>query len=707
VLRRGSAAFKDVPASAAPAYAVPPETPQPPAGAQEGARQVEQAYQDGGALAASQELDRQAQALGDDQAAIDSLITASQPTIDRISQDLAQRIEDGTDDTDEQPVTGDTIAALSGVADHAGAAGAQAIARSLAAALPDKEGLNQLDDAFDHLADRGEGTRLTLALVNELDAAGKTETAGELVTEAFDGINELRDDYKDARSDREEADQELATQLTDLEGALTDEQRAAYIEEYHQVHAEVYQREAEAALALSGAVGPNVDALNQVVQAHGDRADDVVDLMKDLAGSPQPAAAVEWAAKAFQDGSPTAEIFGDFQEEVERDVVQAGLPGTLLQYQAEADGDAGPALDRFQGLFNQFKSAYRLFTGRDQFQQAIQRGQEFIDAFRAQQAGDPTRLRALLSSEQNVRSLTPFTAGFAAAGVVFGIANAANAEDAEALVQGIGTAGRGGLELLAGGIGSLNSSGRLAALVGQEGAESAVRAARFATNRLIPGLAVGLNALTTVQSFRDALDDPSAENIVKLVGSATSLVGSVISLFPPAAPIGKAIELIGVGISLVGSWVFGDDTDARRDHEQEAILKEVLADEPYFQSHPDQLDEVSEQISRSDTDLGQLSEDAGLTQSQLFELVGSVDGRENDALEEVAEVATAVGLSGQQLVDALQGLDEEWGGVEDAWLSNLQLFEHAESLPEDSAERLEYLKVIAGQLGIEGPASLD
>jgi hypothetical protein len=681
----------------------------------EGAAAVEAAYNTGGAQAAAEELDRQTEDLGDDQAAVDALLAEAQPTLEKIAEDTVQDSGSGAEGR-----TTATIEALSRVADRASDAGVENITGPLAEALPNvwpgpgnytnpdlpANAYNVLG-ALENLASQGQGTRLSLSLGAELEELGKP-SAQEATDVGFYGISQAENQYTDAKAAREEADAELAAQLAELEGVLSPEEQQAYIDEYHHRHEDVYRAEVEAAQSLNDVVAPNVGLIDQAVLNEPSRAEEVVGVMSTLAGSPLPAAATEWGVNAFQEGSETAEAYKDYRDQVRTDVVEAGLPGTLTQYQSEAGGDPNAALEQWNDLFDGVKNARDLFTNAQQYQQAIDAGEQFLNASRAWLAGDTSALTNLVNSPRALENLTPFGAAFGAAGVAFGLVNAANAESAQELAEAVGNAGKSGLELFAGAVGSLNNSGRLALLAGQAASDAATQAAKFATERLIPGIGLGLNAIATVDAFRQAIDDPSLSNVVAVVGNATAFIGSAISLFPPLAPVGKLIEAIGTAVAWLAETVFGDD-DEERNNEQQHILEALWRDHPYFQDNPDQLGIVAGRIADNGPYYDDVQRQADLSDEQLFELIYRAGPDPSGALPELVEVATSVGLEGGDLIDALDQLVEEQGGLDVARAAiaeHLYLLESA-SPPLTEEQRLERLKSIADVLGLEGPDSLE
>lgn len=670
--------------------------------AQAGAAAVQQAYDQGGAEAAAAELDRQVTAAGSDQAAVDALITASGPTIDLIARDMAS----GTMDPDQVETA---YGSLANVADKASDAGLQALAGRLAAAAPTEPGtgLSFFAAGFRRVGDTGDGARLALAVAGQLQASGNTVAASEIESAAMGALHQLQTNYTDLRAQREQLDAQLQAELAELEGLLTPDQKTAYIAEFQRRHQDVYDAEAATARELEGAIRPNISTLNAFAAADGARATEVTAAMAALASSPMPAVAVEWASQVFQDGSPLAQAYRFNRADIERNVVQRGLPGTMAQYQAQAGGDPAAALQRMEELYGHFQLSQQLFESPQTFQEAMATGRQFLDAMHAARDGDPSQLRALLTAPGQLEGLSPFGAGVAAAGLAYGMLTIANADELGEFVTGVANAGQAGLELVAGTIGSLSESGRLARIIGQEGAESAARFATFASQRLIPAIGLGLNALSTVESFQALMREGGAGNLVSLIGNATSTLGSAISLFPPAMPIGKLFELAGTVVSFLGGLLTGHERAEAFNQEQQEILARVFSNPEvspsWLVNDPEAQARVASRVARSAVDLPELARTAGLTPDQLFQIANRVESLDNQNLGMVLEVMHAAGLQGEAFVDQLLSLEGEgYGGIY-AITGNMDLFNGLIHYPPGSPERIEYARHIARVIGIQGP----
>lgn len=116
------------------------------------------------------------------QAYANHLLRASQPTIDRITDTLAENAnkKGSTGDTDKVEVK-HAIRALSDVAEKAGPIGAQLIAQPLADKITDGDELMHVDDGFYEHVDNGGSPALMGALAGALDAQGKGDAREELM----------------------------------------------------------------------------------------------------------------------------------------------------------------------------------------------------------------------------------------------------------------------------------------------------------------------------------------------------------------------------------------------------------------------------------------------------------------------------------------------------------------------------------------------
>jgi hypothetical protein len=93
-------------------------------------------------------------------------------------------------------------------------------------------------------------------------------------------------------------------------------------------------------------------------------------------------------------------------------------------------------------------------------------------------------------------------------------------------------------------------------------------------SRIMGPIALAANAYGVSEDISELRDDGNPAVAVKLVGDIASTVGSAIALFPPLAPIGDTIGLLGAAISLIASGFVGDPAgDRRRDDERGRLIR--------------------------------------------------------------------------------------------------------------------------------------
>ncbi|HEX8701866.1 MAG TPA: hypothetical protein VF815_23765, partial [Myxococcaceae bacterium] len=261
-----AAAVSDTAATsgAAPSYAVTEgeETAAPPTPGAAAAERVNQAYanapEEERARVAAEALQREAEALQGDQAALDALYAASEETIQAITTDLGRRVTENDDGQSEE-----TLRALAIATDHLGAEATQEIGAALAEALPEQSDLNQFDDALHDLAEQGLGLNLSTAVVSELGKAGKSAAANELTDVLTQGVSTARTQYEEAQAKVDELNQELAYLVQSNSGLLTEEQLQAAVEDFKQRHEQEYaalETEAAQFSQVLGSVAQLTDA---------------------------------------------------------------------------------------------------------------------------------------------------------------------------------------------------------------------------------------------------------------------------------------------------------------------------------------------------------------------------------------------------------------------------------------------------------------
>jgi hypothetical protein len=635
---------------------------------EQAAQRVQEAYEEHGAEAAAQVLEEEAGNLGS-QELVDALIEEVQPTLEEISTLLAENALQSNQTTDRVGGTDEILASLGAVADLASDAGVQNLVEPLAGAI-DELGSNTNEPllyALELLGADGKGLRLSAALANELNAVGQTQLAEEVAWTSTLALDHTRAAAAQARTAREEADARLQAQLAELEGVLSPEQRQAYIEEFRAENSDIYEAEVNTAAALDQALTQNAAALDQLVLNDPSKAEAVVAAYSDLAQSPLPARAAEFAARVAQDGSPLAEAYEDLAGQLDT-LAETAIAGTLTQYQAEAGSspeDAEAALARFEQLLAQYSSASKLTT----VSSSISEASEYVAALRAAQGGDPQAVQALqelLTDNQKLQGLSGFSSGVAAAALGFAVANLPNQSGAD-LARAVAEAGHSGAELLLRTIGSLEKSGRLATLAGSSSQAAAIaRGAEFLQTKVLPGIGALLGVASAVDAFGDLLrDDATPAEWVNAVASSISLLGSVAALAPVAAPFAGVIAVVGAIVSIIGGLVSDAEKRDAFNAEQSEILTKVLTDEyvDNGQFDAETVEAAAEALAYSSDDNNAVVREAGLTTEQLIELMATVPhANDRDFLEGIVQPLAAAGVQGEEFLRTVQSIARNYGG---------------------------------------------
>ena len=185
---------------------------------------------------------------------------------------------------------------------------------------------------------------------------------------------------------------------------------------------------------------------------------------------------------------------------------------------------------------------------------------------RAAQGGSPEELERILTDRARLGQLSGVGSSIAAASLVFAVTNLPEQRGAD-LVRSVGSVGHQGLDLTVRAIGSLEASGRLASN------SRLVTGAAFLQAKVLPGLGVALSAFTAVDAAGDFLRDGGNRNALKAVTSAVTLVGASLALFPPTAPVGVVLAVVGTAAGVIGEAIFGAGDRNRFNEEQRRLLE--------------------------------------------------------------------------------------------------------------------------------------
>lgn len=154
---------------------------------------------------------------------------------------------------------------LADLADRGGPELAQSLAQKLASKVPNASDLVKLDDKLHDLAGSGRGVSLSVSLVSELQAAGKTQAAAELTDVVTRGIDHLRGEYESAQNKVDDLNAQLASYVGSFGELLTPQQKTDAINAFKEKHAEDYARLERAAQQF----GQNIDAIADAADPNG------------------------------------------------------------------------------------------------------------------------------------------------------------------------------------------------------------------------------------------------------------------------------------------------------------------------------------------------------------------------------------------------------------------------------------------------------
>ncbi len=599
-------------------------------------------------LEGARALEEEARNLNDP-AKVDALIDAVQPELARISQDLATRVVENHDDSDENPVTRGSLEALAHVADLAGPDGADAIAQELAVGLrgrisPDgNQDLNQFDDVLRDLADEGRGVVLSsLVAQKTLREQGLGGVGNELLDVATKGLEKLNEKFSEAQATYSEHEQRLASDLAGFGPGMTEEARQAYVEAFWNDpdHKPAKDGLDAASEALANGFAKTSKAIESTAAAGDDASAKVLlSTLENLAKSNTHADdALRYVGEL--NASTNTELINaleehsgddDLQTRLENNVVAPALSRAQGEAMAAvADGNPD-ALKDLEDLFKTFK------TNGKNFQRLAGELGKLSDTL-AQLRLDPTKFRVdKLVNGFNDKS--PFGKAVAVFGVVSAIAAVGNDGPALDRIQaGLGAV-RGGVQL---GIGVLNTLARGTAL--------AADAAKFGA-KFLPGVGLAIDAIEFGQGINELTDDPNAGEFLKVLGSGISIVGDLAGLVPVLGTLPDALlTAVGAVVSGIGSIIDGFITGDQERRELSAEQRELLEAAGVPAADLDLLADYGPGWGKK---IGAL----GLTREQVlaqFRDLEASNGTSNLGTAVSLDAAGLLGLQGQEALDFIE-----------------------------------------------------
>jgi hypothetical protein len=518
----------------------------------EAARDVEQAYESGGAEAAAEELRSQAEEL-DDPAKVNMLLSSSQPTIDRISTDLANGVRD---DSLDQDINEEVLRDLDATMNLAGEAGKDRVATSVAQKLADaipagSDQMWQFDDALGELAGDGIGSTLSARVAEKLiNDFGRVEAGNALLNTSTDAINEVRADYEAKAEDLSKVEQRLNAEISQLGPALTPEEVEAYKAEFwaRPENAEIRDDARAAGDKLSETLAASTQQLETLAaQGDTDAQKALFDGYKALAGTPNHAdEAMQFIGRVNQnqglaDGLRAA-YGAEFEQKLADEIMAPAVPNAQAEAIAEAgEGGFEAAMAKFESLVSGLGTAQALRDIPGDFQQ-------MLEDVRAIHNGtySPDKVQDLLDSWGEKSA---FGKSLAVASFGLGLydlpSQLAEGEYLEAIKTTL-TSTADGIELTAG---ILNSIGK---------AGAAADVAKFGA-KFLPFVGLGVDAIQAYQDIEALRDGVSPGDVVNLIGSTVSLVGDIAGFIPIA---GTAVDVVatflGEALHVVGDLLNGD-----------------------------------------------------------------------------------------------------------------------------------------------------
>jgi len=629
----------------------------------EASRSVEQAYESGGAEAAAEELRKQSEEL-DDPAQVDMLISASQPTIDRISTDLANGVRD---DSLDQDINEEVLRDLDATMNLAGEAGKDRVATSISQKLADaipagSDQMQQFDDALGELAGDGVGSTLSARVAEKLiNNFGRVEAGNVLLDTSVDAINEVRADYETKAEDLSLVEQRLNAEISQLGPALTPEEVEEYKAEFwaRPENAEIRDAARAAGDKLSETVAASTAQLETLAaQGDTDAQKALFDSYKALAGTPNHAdEAILFTGRVNQNPALADGLRAAYGAEFEQKLADEIVAPAVTNAQAEAIAEAGEggfeaAMAKFESLVSGLETAQALHDIPGDFQQ-------MLEDVRAIHNGtySPDKVQELLGSwdEQGAFGKSLAVASFGL-GLYDLPSQLAEGEYLEAMKTAL-TSTADGIELTAGILNSISKAG------------AAADVAKFGA-KFLPFVGLGVDAIQAYQDVQALRDGVSPGDVVNLLGSTVSLVGDVAGFIPIA---GTAVDVVatvlGEALHVVGDLLngdFGPDLEDFDLGEVRDILHETLGLSDA---------EVQLLVSNTQAGYGERLQELGLEPEQIRELLtqtepplfafsgGLGDYQQLGNPNPIFETLAAFGMSGDAAFEFLQ----EYGGASAAF----------------------------------------
>ena len=539
----------------------------------EASRAIEAAYTSGGAKAAAYELRSQTAALTHP-AQVDKLIAAAQPTLDRISTDLANGVKNDTVDHDtNRYVLRDLDAAVS----HAGKAGRDAVATSVAQKLSEavpqgSDQLGRFDDALVELAKDGVGAKLSSAVAEKLiNDFGRVDAGKAVRDTSVDALKEVHADYEAKAEKLTQVETRLNVELVQLGPALTPDDIEKYKEAFweREENADIRDAARAAGDTLSETLAGSTAELEALAaQGESGATEALFDGYKALAETPNHAdEALQFAGRINQDAglakALSKEYGGDFEQKLSDEILAPAVPNAQAEAIAEAgEGGFDVAMKEFSSVVKGLKTGHALVNIPGDIQQMLT---------------DIRDIRAGTFTQDQVQEMmdawgneSPLGRSLAVATLGLGLydlpSQLADGEYLDAIKNTL-TSSADGIELTSGILNTLGKTG------------AATDVAKFGA-KFVPLLGLGADAIQAYQDIQALRDGVSPGDVFNLAGSVVSLTGDIAGFVPFAGTgVDVVTTVLGEALRTVGSLLNGDlgpDLEDFSPGEATDILKDTL-----------------------------------------------------------------------------------------------------------------------------------
>lgn len=623
---------------------------------QEAATRVRQAATRG-AAAAMDALRVEAEQLGDP-AQVDALLQACRVEVEAAADTLADRVKNNRDDSGSDRATRDLVEDLSAITDLAGEAGTRQIsdtvAQKLAGQLDANEGdLNQFDDAFRELADKGQGSKLALAVAERMINGTDLIDAGNSILNAgTDAIGKLTGEYKTAQAEYAQHEARLAQDLAAFGPGMTDAEKRKYTEEFWKVpeHAEAKAKLEGAESQLATAMETGRPQLEQLArQGDADAAKKLMEGYEALSSSLHHAddalafvADMNKAENADLLGAIDQHTDGDIQTRMGENIVAVATPRAQGEAIAQAEQGNPQGLEAFSGLMEAIGAGSNM---RD-LATEVRGLSETLKQLRENPG--QVRFDTLVQDWQDKSKLGK---AMAIAGVAAGIYTAAtDPSEVERIKAGLGAV-KGGLEITAGVLGTFGSAAKVAG------------AAELA-GKFVPYVGLAIDSIQMGQDIQALMNDPNIGEGIAAFGTGVSLLGDLAGCVPilgslPDGALGIAGELIHTLGGFISGIIEGNEAQEKLNAERASLLEKAGV--------PQDVRELLTASSNTilQTQLGQLGMDREDFLSTLGELL---DPALEDARPYMAamDAAAAFGLQGDEAKAFIDTLRAEFERNPDA-----------------------------------------